>query len=444
MTPPPAPAARHAVWNPEAETRPRGDLRALQLERLQNVVRTVSENVPWYRERFRGLGLSHRDVNSLADLGKLPFTTKADLQEGYPYGFFAVPMRDVVRLHSSSGTTGRPTVVGYTRNDLAHWAECIARLLTAGGVTSEDIVQIAFGYGLFTGGFGLHYGAERVGAAVVPVSSGNTQRQILVMRDFGTTALVCTPSYALVLAEALAEKGVGRSELALRVGLFGAEPWSENMRREIEARLAISATDNYGLSEVMGPGVSMECACKSGLHLSEDHFLPEIIDPETGEPLPPGALGELVLTTLTKEAIPVVRYRTRDITSLIEAPCACGRTFVRMTKPAGRTDDMLIIRGVNVYPSQIETVLMETEETEPHYRLTVTREGALDLLEVQVEVNERFFSDEMRVMRALEDKIRDGLRSALGITVKVKLVEPRSLERFEGKARRVQDLRPRR
>ncbi len=431
----------HRIWNPESETLPRNRLAALQAERLQTVVRTVYEKVPFYRDLFKQSGVGPSDIRSLDDIQKLPFTTKADLQSGYPYGFFAVPMKDVVRIHSSSGTTGRPTVVGYTRGDLERWAELIARLLTAGGVTSEDVVQIAFGYGLFTGGFGLHYGAERVGAAVIPVSSGNTQRQIMVMRDFGSTALVCTPSYALYLAEAIAEKGIARSELALRTGLFGAEPWSENMRREIESRLQISATDNYGLSEVMGPGVSMECACKSGMHVSEDHFIAEIIDPDTGEVLPSGRTGELVLTTLTKEAIPVIRYRTRDITSLVETPCACGRTSARMSKPSGRTDDMLIIRGVNVFPSQIETVLMEMEETEPHYRLIVTREGALDDLEVQVEVNEKFFSDEMRVMRAIENKIAAGIRSALGITARVKLVEPRTIERSEGKAKRVQDLR---
>jgi len=432
------------IWNPQAETMPRGKLRELQSDRLRAVLRTVIEKVPFYREHLSTIGLRTEDVADLGDLPKIPFTKKADLQAGYPYSMFAVPMREVVRIHSSSGTTGQPTVVGYTRSDLENWAELIARLLTAGGVTRDDIVQIAFGYGLFTGGFGLHYGAEKIGAAVVPVSSGNTARQIMVMKDFGSTALVCTPSYALYLAEAIAEKNIGRNELSLRVGLFGAEPWSENMRREIESRLQISATDNYGLSEVMGPGVSMECDEKHGMHISEDHFIAEIIDPDTGEVLPPGRSGELVLTTLTKEAIPVIRYRTRDITSLIDEPCPCGRTFVRMTKPTGRTDDMLIIRGVNVFPSQIETVLMEMEETEPHYRLIVTREGALDSLEVQVEAGERFFSDEMRVMRAIEDKIRDNIRSMLGLTIKVKLVEPKTIERSEGKAKRVLDLRKQR
>jgi phenylacetate-CoA ligase len=432
------------IWNSQAETMPRGKLRELQSERLRVVLKTVCEKVPFYREHFSKLGLRAEAVKDINDLSKIPFTKKADLQAGYPYGMFAVPMRDVVRIHSSSGTTGQPTVVGYTRTDIENWAELIARLLTAGDVTRDDIVQIAFGYGLFTGGFGLHYGAEKIGAAVVPVSSGNTGRQIMVMKDFGTTALVCTPSYALYLAEAIAEKNIGRNELSLRVGMFGAEPWSENMRKEIESRLQISATDNYGLSEVMGPGVSMECGEKHGMHISEDHFIPEIIDPDTGEVQPPGTSGELVLTTLTREAIPVIRYRTRDITSLIAEPCPCGRTFVRMTKPTGRTDDMLIIRGVNVFPSQIETVLMEMEETEPHYKLIVTREGALDNLEVQVEVNERFFSDEMRVMRAIEDKIRDNMRIMLGLTVKVKLVEPKTIERSEGKAKRVLDLRKQR
>jgi phenylacetate-CoA ligase len=432
------------IWNPQAETMPREKLRELQSDRLRSVIRIACAKVPFYADHLKAHGLRTTDIKDLEDLPKIPFTKKADLQAGYPYRMFAVPMRDVVRVHSSSGTTGQPTVVGYTRADLENWAELIARLLTAGGVTRDDIVQIAFGYGLFTGGFGLHYGAEKIGAAVVPVSSGNTQRQIMVMKDFGSTALVCTPSYALYLAEAIAEKGIERNELSLRFGLFGAEPWSENMRREIESRLQISATDNYGLSEVMGPGVSMECDCKNGMHISEDHFIPEIIDPDTGEVLPPGTPGELVITTLTKEAIPVIRYRTRDITSLIDEPCPCGRTFVRMTKPTGRTDDMLIIRGVNVFPSQIETVLMEMEETEPHYKLIVTREGALDNLEVQVEVNEKFFSDEMRVMRSIEDKIRENIRSMLGLTVKVKLVEPKTIERSEGKAKRVLDLREKR
>jgi phenylacetate-CoA ligase len=354
---------------------------------------------------------------------------------------FAVPLSEVVRIHSSSGTTGKPTVVGYTRQDLDNWTELIARLLTAGGVTRDDIIQICFGYGLFTGGFGLHYGAEKVGATVIPISSGNTARQIMVMKDYQTTALVCTPSYSLYLAEAIAENGIDLKDMKLRTGLFGGEPWSESMRVQIESRLGITATDNYGLSEVVGPGVSAECLEQNGMHINEDHFLVEVIDPDTGEILPPGSMGELVFTTLTKEAIPVIRYRTRDISRLIPEECACGRTFMRMEKPHGRTDDMLIIRGVNIYPSQIETALMEMEETDPHYQIIVTREGVLDTLEVHVEINEQFFSDEMREMKALHEKISDKLRSALGLSLRLKLVEPKSLMRTEGKAKRVIDER---
>jgi len=430
-----------AIWDKQAETMSRDALETLQLERLRHTVKWACDRVPFYRNRLRERDISAEDIRSLADLAHLPFTMKADLQANYPYGMFAVPMAEVVRIHSSSGTTGQPTVVGYTRKDLETWSDLIARVLTAGGVTRHDVVQIAFGYGMFTGGFGLHYGVERIGATVIPASSGNTARQIMIMKDFGTTALVCTPSYALYIAEALAEQKLKAGMLKLRVGLFGAEPWTETMRAEIEHRLGISATDNYGLSEVMGPGVSMECACKQGMHINEDHFIAEIIDPETGQVLPPGCTGELVLTTLTKEALPMIRYRTRDITRISTSPCACGRTFVRMEKPSGRTDDMLIIRGVNVFPSQIETVLMEIEGTEPHYQIIVTRQGALDHLEVQVEVNERVFSDEMRVMHALSGKIGRQLASVLGLSAKVTLVEPKSLQRSEGKAKRVQDLR---
>ena len=430
-----------AIWDKQAETMSRDALETLQLERLRHTVKWACDRVPFYRNRFRDRGIAAEDIRSLPDLSHLPFTMKADLQANYPYGMFAVPMAEVVRIHSSSGTTGQPTVVGYTRSDLEAWSDLIARVLTAGGVTRHDVVQIAFGYGMFTGGFGLHYGVERIGATAIPASSGNTARQIMIMKDFGTTALVCTPSYALYIAEALAEQKLKAGMLKLRVGLFGAEPWTETMRAEIEHRLGISATDNYGLSEVMGPGVSMECDCKQGMHINEDHFIAEIIDPETGQVLPPGCTGELVLTTLTKEALPMIRYRTRDITRISTSPCACGRTFVRMEKPSGRTDDMLIIRGVNVFPSQIETVLMEIEGTEPHYQMIVTRQGALDHLEVQVEVNERVFSDEMRVMHALAGKIGRQLASMLGLSAKVTLVEPKSLQRSEGKAKRVQDLR---
>jgi len=429
------------IWNKSAETMPREELERLQLHRLQKILKYAAVKVPFYQQLFHAHHFAPDDMQSLSELASIPFTNKADLQASYPYGMFAVPMSEVVRIHSSSGTTGKPTVVGYTRNDLSTWTELIARLLTAGGVTRDDIVQICFGYGLFTGGFGLHYGVEHIGATVIPISSGNTARQIMVMKDYQTTALVCTPSYALYLAEAIHEAGIDRSDLKLKTGLFGGEPWTNSMRNQIESKLGLSATDNYGLSEVMGPGVSMECLAKDGMHLCEDHFIPEIIDPDTGEVLPPGELGELVLTTLTKEALPVIRYRTRDITRLIYEPCACGRTFVRMEKPHGRTDDMLIIRGVNVFPSQIETVLVEMEETEPHYQITVLREGVLDTLEVQVEINEKYFSDEMRRMKELEAKITHRIKSALGVSVRVKMVEPKTLMRTEGKSKRVVDLR---
>ena len=429
------------IWDPEFETMPKDRLDKLQLKRLQNVVEYAYEKVPFYKDIFTKNNISHQDIKTLDHLQDLPFTTKADLQASYPYGMFAVPLSDVVRIHSSSGTTGQPTVVGYTRNDLNNWTELIARLLTAGGVTKNDIVQICFGYGLFTGGFGLHYGVERVGATVIPISSGNTSRQMMVMKDYRTTAIVCTPSYSLYLAECLQEAKIDLNDLQLRTGLFGGEPWSENMRTEIESRLGISATDNYGLSEVMGPGVSMECLEKKGMHICEDHFIAEIIDPDTCQVLPYGEVGELVITTITKEAIPVIRYRTRDITRLIKEPCACCRTLVRMEKPHGRTDDMLIIRGVNVFPSQIETVLVEMDETDPHYQLFIKREGVLDTLEVHVEINEKFFVDEMRRMKEIEQKIYNRIKSTLGLSVKLKLVEPKSLVRTEGKAKRVFDLR---
>jgi phenylacetate-CoA ligase len=354
---------------------------------------------------------------------------------------FAVSLHQVVRIHSSSGTTGKPTVVGYTRDDLLTWSDLVARFLSAGGVTQEDVVQISFGYGLFTGGFGLHYGAERIGASVIPVSAGNTQRQIMIMQDFKTTALVCTPTYALYLSEVMSEMKIDPRSTSLRVGLFGSEPWSENMRQEIEQRLGILATDNYGLSEVIGPGVAGECEQKDGLHLFEDHFIPEIIDPQSGEVLPYGQEGELVLTTLSKEAFPMIRYRTGDITSLNPAPCRCGRTLARMARVFGRTDDMLIIRGVNVYPSQIEQVLLEIDGTMPHYQIIVDRKGILDDLEVLVEVSEGIFFDEMKRQRQLVERIEERLRSALGLSAKVKLVEPRTVERFEGKAKRVVDKR---
>ena len=429
------------MWEPEYECMKREDLSRLQLERLKATLDRVCQQVSFYRQSFDRLKLHPEEIKSLEDLKRLPFTSKADLRDSYPYGMFAVPLREVVRIHSSSGTTGKPTVVGYTRNDLLTWSNLVARFLTAGGVTREDVVQIAFGYGLFTGGFGLHYGAERIGASVIPVSAGNTQRQIMIMQDFRSTALVCTPTYALYLSEAMAETGVDPKSLYLRVGLFGSEPWSESMRREIEGKLSILATDNYGLSEVIGPGVAGECEFKLGLHLFEDHFIPEVIDLETQEVLPYGEKGELVLTTLTKEAFPLIRYRTGDITSLNPEPCRCGRTLVRMARVSGRTDDMLIIRGVNVYPSQIEQVLLEMEGTEPHYQIIVDRKGALDELEIQVEVSEKMFFDEMKRQHQFVESIQERLRSTLGLSARVKLVEPKTIVRYEGKAKRVVDKR---
>jgi len=429
------------MWEPEYECMKREDLSRLQLERLKATLDRVCQHVPFYRQSFDRLKLHPEEIKSLEDLKRLPFTSKADLRDSYPYGMFAVPLREVVRIHSSSGTTGKPTVVGYTRNDLLTWSNLVARFLTAGGVTREDVVQIAFGYGLFTGGFGLHYGAERIGASVIPVSAGNTQRQIMIMQDFRSTALVCTPTYALYLSEAMAETGVDPKSLYLRVGLFGSEPWSESMRREIEGKLSILATDNYGLSEVIGPGVAGECEFKAGLHLFEDHFIPEVIDPETQEVLPYGEKGELVLTTLTKEAFPLIRYRTGDVTSLNPEPCRCGRTLVRMARVSGRTDDMLIIRGVNVYPSQIEQILLEMEGTEPHYQIIVDRKGALDELEIQVEVSEKMFFDEMKRQHQFVESIQERLRSTLGLSARVKLIEPKTIVRYEGKAKRVVDKR---
>ena len=425
---------RVSIWEKQAETMSRDELEGLQAERLRATLKQVCR-VRFYQKAFQDRGISPEDIRSVEDLVHFPFTVKDDLREDYPYGLFAVPLSNVVRIHSSSGTTGSPTVVGYTKRDLETWTGLIARVLTASGVTREDILQVSFGYGLFTGGFGLHYGAERIGATVIPVSSGKTARQVSIMKDLGTTVLVCTPSYALHLSEAMYEFGIDPETLALRLGLFGGEPWCEQMRTEIEDRLHISATDNYGLSEVMGPGVSMECECKAGMHINEDHFLAEIIDPNTGERLPPGTTGELVITTLTKEAVPLIRYRTGDITQVKTAPCACGRTFARMAKPVGRTDDMLIIRGVNVYPSQVEMALMEIEEAEPHYQLVLTREGAMDELEVRLEVKERFLRP------VLERKIAHHLNTKLGLSTRVQLLAPKTIQRSEGKADRVVDLR---
>ena len=429
------------IWDPVNECMDREDLSMLQFTRLRDTLQRAYQNVPCYQNKFHALGLVPDDVKSLADLALVPFTTKEDLRLNYPYGMFAVPLREVVRIHSSSGTTGKPTVVGYTRHDLNTWSELVARFMTAAGVNEDDIVHIAFGYGLFTGAFGLHYGAERIGASVIPMSSGNTDKQIMIMQDYRSTAMVCTPSYALTMADRIEKLGIDPSSLALKVGLFGAEPWSEEMRREIEKRLGIIATDNYGLSEVMGPGIAGECLHRCGMHIFEDHFIAEIIDPETGEVLPPGSAGELVLTSITKEAFPMLRYRTRDITRLDYTPCACGRTHVRMQKTMGRSDDMLIIKGVNVFPTQIEEVLFQVEGCEPHYQLVIEREGTMDTLEVQVEVNEAIFFDEMKKQRAFVELLEKRLFSALGVGAKVKLVEPSSMPRHEGKAKRVIDKR---
>jgi phenylacetate-CoA ligase len=428
-------------WEPERECMAREDLEQLQLERLQSTLYRVGTHVPFYKRKFEQLKFNYDDIRSLDDLRLLPFTEKQDLRDNYPYGLFAVPLRDVVRVHSSSGTSGQATVVGYTRNDIRTWSSLVARVITAAGVTKNDVIQIAFGYGLFTGGFGLHYGAELIGASVIPISSGNTKRQIRIMQDFKTTALVCTPSYALVLADAMMEMGVNPNGLSLRYGLFGGEPWSEAMRREIHQKLGIIATDNYGLSEVMGPGVAGECQQCNGLHINEDHFLLEILDPATFEPVSEGEIGELVITTLTKEAFPMIRYRTRDLTRFIPGACPCGRTLKRMERVMGRTDDMLIIKGVNVFPLQIEKVLFEVEGTEPHYQIVVERENHADKITVLVEVMESIFFDEMRKQREVVDRIKSRLASELGVGVDVKLVEEKTLERSEGKAKRVIDRR---
>ncbi len=429
------------IWNRHFECMDRGDLRQVQNERLRETVERVYFNVPYYRHKMQEAGLGPESINSVEDLTKLPFTTKVDLRDNYPFGLFAVPMSEIVRLHASSGTTGKPTVVGYTRNDIATWSEVMARTLTSAGANRNDFIQIAYGYGLFTGGLGLHYGGEKIGASVIPISGGNTVRQIQLMCDLGTTVLACTPSYALFLAEAIQDNGIDLNTIKLKAGVFGAEPWTENMRREIESKLRIKAIDIYGLSEVIGPGVASECIKQEGLHINEDHFYPEIIDPDSREVLPEGTLGELVFTTITKEGLPLIRYRTRDLTRLNYGKCKCGRTLVRMDKCLGRSDDMLIVRGVNLFPSQIETVLLEMSEIKPHYRIIVDRVNNLDTLELQVEVDEEFFLDKISQLQSLTGKLENNLESATGLTIKVTLVEPKTIERSEGKAQRVIDKR---
>ena len=431
------------IFNVDKETLPRDEMRQLQLSRLKHQCERVYANVPFYRKAFDDMGIKPDAVNSLDDLARLPFTEKQDLRNSYPYQMFAVPKDTVVRLHASSGTTGRATVVGYTKRDLDNWAELMARSLAAAGLTAQDFIHNAYGYGLFTGGLGAHYGAERLGATIIPVSGGGTKRQVQLLKDFGATGLTCTPSYALYLYDAAREQGVDIRELPLKIGVFGAEPWTDEMRAEIERKLGITAVNVYGLSEIMGPGVAQECAdAKCGMHIWEDHFLPEIIDPVTGDPLPPGAVGELVITTLTKEAVPLIRYRTRDLTSLDYTPCICGRTHARITRILGRSDDMLIIRGVNVFPQQIEAILVDMEGLSPHYEIEVTRDGVLDNLEIKVEFSEdMFISDEIRHIQRREKRLQKAIKDYLGVTAKVRLVEPQSLQRFEGKASRVKDLR---
>ena len=415
------------IYNEEYETLPREALEALQLKRLQSQIERIYARVPYYRAKMDEVGVAPGDIRTLADISRLPFTTKEDLRKNYPFGLFTVPLERVVRIHASSGTTGQPTVVGYTKRDIGIWAELMARCLSAAGATQKDIIHNAYGYGLFTGGLGAHYGAENLGATVIPVSGGNTKRQIMLMRDFRSTVLLCTPSYALNLAEAMLDMGIDPKEMALRVGVFGAEPWSENMRQEIEKQLGLKAIDIYGLSEIIGPGVAVECLEEQhGLHVMEDHFLPEIVHPETFAPLPLGEKGELVFTTLTKEAFPVIRYRTKDFSRLITSPCTCGRTFYR---------------GVNVFPSQIEHVLISVEGVEPHYQIIVEREGTLDTMEVQVEVSDSIFSDEVKKLEGLAKTIQKEIKDLLGVSCKVKLVEPKSIQRSEGKAKRVIDKR---
>lgn len=430
------------IFNIDKETLPREDIEALQLRRLQDLCSRVYANVPFYRKRFDESGIKPGDIKSLADLKNLPFTEKQDLRNYYPFGLFAVPRDNIVRLHASSGTTGKAVVVGYTARDLHNWAELAGRSLSAAGVNQTDIVHVAYGYGLFTGGLGAHGGAERIGATVVPASGGATRRQAYLLRDFGATALCCTPSYALHLWEAGQEVGIDFRDLPLRTGVFGAEPWTEEMRQDIEQKMGINALNIYGLSEVMGPGVAMECLeSKCGMHLWEDHFLPEIIDPVTGEQLPEGEVGELVITTLTKEGIPLIRYRTRDLTSLDYTPCRCGRTHVRLTRIRGRSDDMLIIRGVNVFPSQIEQVITGFPEIVPHYQIVLTTKGTLDHVELRVETAPDFSFDEIRALEDLRRRLAAELKSNLQIAVDIKIVEPKTIERSEGKAKRVIDLR---
>lgn len=428
-------------YMPEIECAPRSELEALQSYRLSKTVRRVYENVPAYRKKMDDAGVKPEDIKSIADLSKLPFTVKQDLRDNYPYGMFASPMKDVVRIHASSGTTGKQTVVGYTAHDIDVWAECAARALVAVGGTKDDFVHVSYGYGLFTGGLGMHYGAEKLGAVAIPASAGNSMRQLQMFKDFGSSIICMTPSYAISLIELMKENGMNKEDFKLKAGVFGAEPWTEEMRREIEAGLGLKAYDIYGLSEIMGPSVSCECECQCGMHICEDHFIPEIIDPDTLEVLPAGQQGELVFTCITKEALPLIRYRTRDIATLVYDKCECGRTLVRMLKPQGRTDDMLIIRGVNVFPSQIESALLSVDNKATNYFLEVDRVNNLDTLEVQIETREDMFGDEIGTLEDYKKKVKAAIDSAIGVGVSVKLVEPKTLARSMGKAVRVNDKR---
>ena len=429
------------IWNEHYECMEREKLLKLQGIRLKEMVKRVYDTVPYYRKKLQDKGIEPDDIKGMDDLKTLPFTTKQDLRDNYPFGLFAVPQPDIVRFHASSGTTGKPTVVGYTHNDIQMWSEVVARSLTMAGVTKADIIQVAYGYGLFTGGLGLHYGAEKVGASVVPISGGNTKKQLQLIEDFGSTVLACTPSYAAFIGESLVEEKIDPNKIKLKAGVFGAEPWTQEMRMQIEQVLGIKAYDIYGLTEIIGPGVSMECQFQHGMHIFEDHFIPEIINPDTCEVLPYGELGELVFTPATKEAMPLIRYRTRDLTRIHAEKCECGRTLVRMEKCVGRSDDMLIIRGVNVFPSQVESVLLEMSETKPHYLIVVDRENNLDIMEIQVEIEEEFFSDEVKELEGLRQRIKANIASTLGISTSIRLVEPGTIERSMGKAKRVIDKR---
>lgn len=430
-----------AYWDESMECATRAEMKALQSFRLSQTIRRVYEKVPYYKAKMDEAGVSPAEIQSVDDLHKLPFMYKQDLRDTYPYGLFAVPLDDVVRLHASSGTTGKQIVVGYTRKDLDTWAECCARALTAAGADKSDFMHVSYGYGLFTGGLGLHGGAEKVGMTTIPVSSGNTKRQITIIKDFGSTVICCTPSYALYIAETMQEMGITKDDIKLKAGIFGAEAWTEEMRREIEDKLGLKAMDIYGLTEIIGPGVAYDCCEQNGMHINEDHFIPEVINPDTGEVLPDGEQGELVFTCITKEAFPLIRYRTRDICVLKREACSCGRTLVKMMKPRGRTDDMLIIRGVNVFPSQIESVLLSIGSTAPHYQLIVDRVNNTDTLEIQVEISEEMLGDTVRSLENMENAIKTAVDSTLGISAKIRLVEPKTIARSEGKAVRVIDKR---